>query len=460
MIHDTRLRNLNDRPVRDGGRYVLYWMQASGRAGCNHALEHAVRRADELGLPVVVCFGLMDGYPEANERHYVFMLEGLADAVAALEKRGIKFVCKHVDPPDAALHYGKEAALIVADRGYMRHQVAWRQKVGRGAACAVVQVEAEVVVPVETASDKHEYAAHTLRRKIDKLRAEYLVPLEEVGPEKSSLDLKIEGDIDVSDPATAASKLRIDRSVGKSAAFAGGLTEARRRLGRFIDAALPVYDAERNDPTGDKHSYLSAYLHFGQISPVEIGLAVRDAKARPAEDKAAYLEELIVRRELSMNFVNFTPDYDQYSSLPAWSKKTLAEHANDERPAIYSRDELESAATADEYWNAATREMKITGFMQNYLRMYWGKKVLEWSESPEVAFDNVMYLNNKYFLCGRDPNSYTNVAWIFGLHDRPWQERKIFGKVRYMNAKGLERKFKIQKYVEQVAALSDESSAG
>ena len=459
MIHDSRIKVLNDSPARAGGKYVLYWMQQSQRAGCNHALEYAVRRADELGLPVVVCFGLMDGYPEANERHYLFMLQGLRDVERDLKRRNIAFACRHANPHEAAIHYAKEAALLVADRGYLRHQKAWRKAAAEGAGCRVVQVETEVVVPVDAASDKREYAARTLRPKVKKLRAEYLVPLEERTPKHSSLALKVSGDIDVADPEAAAGKLKIDRSIKASTAFTGGSAAAGGWLDRFADTIVDGYDDRRNEPTSDRHSYLSAYLHFGQISPLEISLRVRDAQQGSAEDRAAYLEELLVRRELSMNFVEFAVDYDKYSVLPDWARKTLAEHRDDPRPAVYTRRQLEDAQTADPYWNAAMREMKLTGFMQNYLRMYWGKKVLEWTNTPEYGFDTLMYLNNKYFLCGRDANSYANVAWVFGLHDRPWGERPVFGKIRYMNAKGLDRKFDMAAYVARVDALEQSGGA-
>jgi len=195
---------------------------------------------------------------------------------------------------------------------------------------------------------------------------------------------------------------------------------------------------------------MSPYLHFGQISPVRLAMAVRDAKSGQESDRDGYLEELIVRRELAVNFVYYTQDYDRYTCLPEWARKTLAEHAGDPREHKYSQDVLESAQTHDPYWNAAMREMKQTGFMHNYMRMYWGKKILEWSETPENAFATTLAINNKYFLDGRDPNSYAGVAWVFGKHDRAWFERPIFGKVRYMAASGLERKCDIKAYVEKV----------
>ena len=196
-------------------------------------------------------------------------------------------------------------------------------------------------------------------------------------------------------------------------------------------------------------------MHFGQISPVEIALKINRAKSGSKSDKEAFLEELIVRRELAINFVYFEPDYDSYSCLPQWAKTTLQEHKNDKRPYIYTRKQLENSETHDDAWNAAMTEMRQTGYMHNYMRMYWGKKILEWTNTPRYGYATILHLNNKYFLDGRDPNSYANVAWVFGLHDRPWKERSVFGKVRYMNLKGLQRKFDIDAYINNVQKLSE-----
>jgi deoxyribodipyrimidine photo-lyase len=194
-------------------------------------------------------------------------------------------------------------------------------------------------------------------------------------------------------------------------------------------------------------------LHFGQISPIEVARKVKAAKSGSEADAEAFLEELIVRRELAINFVTFHPDYDSFKCLPDWARKTLLKHKSDTRPVRYTRAELERADTQDPYWNAAMREMLEAGYMHNHMRMYWGKKILEWCKTPEYAFQTALYLNNKYFIDGRDPNSYANVAWLFGLHDRPWRERAIFGTVRAMTARGLERKFDIKSYVRWVESL-------
>ncbi len=453
MMEEDRIRRLNDDPPDSDGRYVLYWMQQSQRADFNHALEYAVRAANERGQGLIVGFGLTDAYPEANERHYAFMLEGLAEVHDSLRDRGIKFVVRKGDPDDVALDLAEDASIVVCDRGYLRHQRRWRQRVAAESGKCVVQVEGDVVVPVETASDKVEFAARTIRPKLQKTWPDFLGDLSVTTPEIASLKLQVAGDVDVRDPDEVLRGLDVDRSVGRVERFRGGTTEARRYLRRFLQSDLQGYDDARNDPADPQCSNLSPYLHFGQISPVEIARKVRASESGSSSDRKAYLEELIVRRELAVNFVRFHPDYDSFKCLPDWARKTLSEHEDDERPARYTRAELERAETEDVYWNAAMQEMLKTGYMHNHMRMYWGKKILEWCNTPEYAYSTALHLNSKYFLDGRDPNSYANVAWIFGLHDRPWQERPVFGKVRYMNAGGLERKFDIKAYVSWVNGL-------
>ena len=450
-VTNPRIKLRNDREIV-AGEYVLYWMQQSQRAEHNPALDIAIQEANRLHLPVIVGFGLTDAYPEANLRHYRFMLEGLVDVQARLVKMGIQLVVR-VGPPDrVALELGQQAALMVCDAGYTRHQRQWRRTVAKEAPCFVVQVEGDVVVPVGVASAKAEYAARTFRPRVKKHIHDFLRLPRPVKPQKPSLGIKIHG-LDLNDIDTVLSKLDLDRSVGPvTGLFKGGTTEANRRLKNFLGQHLDQYDANRNQPQTDDISHMSPYLHFGQISPVRLALAVRDATSGQASDRDGYLEELIVRRELAVNFVYYEKDYDRYACLPAWAQKTLAEHTGDPREYEYSQDVLEAGQTHDPYWNAAMREMKHTGFMHNYMRMYWGKKILEWSGSPEKAFVTTLSINNKYFLDGRDPNSYAGVAWVFGKHDRAWFERPIFGKVRYMAASGLERKCDINAYVEKVDA--------
>jgi deoxyribodipyrimidine photo-lyase len=317
------------------------------------------------------------------------------------------------------------------------------------APCSVVQVESNVVVPVEVTSEKEEYAAATIRRKIHKHLPRFMKPMRRVSVKRDSLGVKLDG-LDLEDLDPILAKLSIDRSVPAVETFRGGTREAKRLVSEFVKKRLKDYARLSNDPSARVVSDLSPYLHFGQISPLYVALEIGRAPGVRKKAKEAYLEQLIVRRELSMNFVNFNDAYDTYDCLPTWAKQTLRDHRSDRRQYEYSLEELEQARTHDPYWNAAQREVVRSGKMHNYMRMYWGKKIIEWTRRPEDAFRVALYLNNKYELDGREPNGFTGVAWCFGKHDRPWQERKVFGKVRYMNAEGLRRKFDMDAYVRRV----------
>jgi deoxyribodipyrimidine photo-lyase len=377
------------------------------------------------------------------------MLEGLKDAQEALEDRGIKMVVRKGSPGEVAIDAGRDASLIVTDRGYMRPQRRWRERVAREAGCLVTQVESDVVVPVELASRKQEHAARTLRPKIGEYLEDFLVRLTPTKVEKQSTNMQADG-LDLSDIDKVLDGMDLDRSVSTLGhLYNGGTSEAKRMFRRFLKNSFDDYVEHRNQPQTDDVSHMSKYLHFGHVSPIWLVLEARRSNANK-DNVESFVEELVVRRELSMNFVFYNDDYDSFSNLPGWAKETLREHKEDERDHVYTRKQLETAETHDEYWNAAMRKMVHTGYMHNYMRMYWGKKILEWSKTPEYAYRTTLYLNNKYFLDGRDPNSFANVAWVFGQHDRGWIEREIFGKVRYMSAVGLERKTKPEQYVEKV----------
>jgi len=455
VLHPARIQPLNEDSLQDSGSYVLYWMQQSQRAEVNPALEYAVERANAASRPLLVVFGLMDDYPEANLRHYTFMLEGLREVKTALCERGISMIVVRGRPDDVALAHARDAHLVVTDRGYLRHQKRWRRHVADEAPCRVIQVEGDVVVPVEAASEKAEYAARTLRPKIQKHLARFLDPVDPVPLDRENPSLKAEHGLSISDVMNGTESLDLDAEVPPvSSLYRGGTSRARSRLKTFLESQLDGYDKRRNQPETQAVSHMSKYLHFGQISPVWLAARIKSASA-PSSDVDTYLEELIVRRELAINHVQFRPDtYDTYACLPDWARETLANHADDPREYVYSLDELDAARTHDPYWNAAMTEMRETGYMHNYMRMYWGKKILEWTPDPETAYDRTLSLNNRYFLDGRDPNSYANVAWIFGLHDRGWKERPVYGKVRYMSRGGLERKADPDAYVEKVTRLA------
>ena len=450
MIQKERIKVLNKKDIKKG-RYVLYWMQASQRAEYNHALEYAILKANEMHQPVIVFFGITDHFPEGNERHYTFMLEGLREVKQSLKKRGIQMVILHKSPEIGAVQLAKRASLAVVDRGYLKIQKQWRNNTANQMDCPLIQVECDVIVPVEEASPKEEYAAATIRSKIHKKLNHFLVSFKQLDPTVDSLSLDFDS-FDISDLGKAISKLRIDRSVKKVDSFHGGTKEALARLEVFWEGKLDRFPELRNDPTLDYLSHMSPYLHFGQISPLFIALKALETKSPGTE---AFLEELIIRRELSMNFVFYNERYDSYGAIPEWARKSLGSHRKDKRQYLYGLEELEQAKTHDPYWNAAQREMVARGKMHGYMRMYWGKKIIEWSKTPEEAFRMALSLNNKYELDGRDPNGFTGVAWCFGKHDSPWAERPIFGNVRYMNDTGLKRKFDADKYVRMMHKLRE-----
>lgn len=448
MIPQGRIQKLNNMDPRQGD-YVLYWMQASQRVTCNHALAYAMDEANRLHLPLLVYFGLTDDYPEAYERHYRFMVEGLLEVKKELWDMGIQFIVLKDTPSTGAVKLSEKAALLVTDRGYLSLQRKWRSEAAEAASCPMFQVESDVLVPADETSMKEEYSAATIRRKIERLIPEYALPLERRKMENSSLAISPAfPSIPFEDAESVMEELSVNREVSTvSHLYKGGYSEARRRLDEFIKHRLDFYADKRNDPSENLGSDLSPYLHFGQISPLEIYLSLKD---HHSENKRVFLDELIVRRELAVNFVLHNPNYDSFASITSFARETLLAHQEDERPYLYTLKELEEGKTHDPYWNAAQLEMVHTGKMQGYMRMYWGKKIIEWTESPQTAYETALHLNNKYNLDGRDPNGFAGVAWCFGKHDRGWKERPIFGKVRYMNANGLERKFDMKTYVEKV----------
>lgn len=444
----SRMKIVKNNEVDEDKDYVLYWMQASQRTKFNHALELSIKKANELNKPVIVFFGLTDKFPEANLRHYKFMLEGLKDVKQNLKERNIKFVLKKCEPHREALKLSKDACLTITDKSYLDTAKKWKKKFIQNTNCKTIQVEDNVIVPVEEVSKKEEYAARTIRPKIKQKLDKYLKPLSENVPNKSSLDVDIET-LDVVNTKQILNQLDIDRSVKPSPVFNGGERKAAKILEDFIENKLQKYSEMSNDPTKDVLSNLSPYLHFGQISPIHIALKVKNSK----KDGDDYLEQLIIRRELAINFVHYNQNYDSIQCLPDWAQETLEKHKDDDREYTYTLEEFENAETHDPYWNAAQKEMVKTGKMHSYMRMYWGKKILEWTETPEEGFKIALKLNNRYELDGRNPNGYAGVAWCFGKHDQGWKERPIYGKVRYMNANGLERKFDIEKYVEKIENL-------
>jgi deoxyribodipyrimidine photo-lyase len=383
-----------------------------------------------------VYFSLWEKYPEANIRHFVFMLKGLNEVEEKLEKRGIKFIIERAAPDEGIINFSDDCCLIVVDRGYLKIQREWRSKVANNVKCPLIQVESDVIIPIESVSKKEEYAASTIRPKINIKVNSYLKPVGRVDLNRDSLKFNYVS-LDISNIEKICSNLDIDNKIKKVDDFIGGFKHAKKKLNYFIKERLDDYPNKKNDPNLNCISDMSPYLHFGQISPVFIALEVINSDSKGVD---SYLEELIVRRELSMNYVFFNNNYDSFDGLQKWAKESLIKHSKDRRDYIYSLEDLEFGETHDSYWNAAQKQMTKTGKMHGYMRMYWGKKIIEWVKDPIDAFNTALFLNNKYELDGRDPNAFTGVAWCFGKHDRAWRERNIFGKIRYMNDKGFKKK--------------------
>ena len=445
MIQKERIKFLNNKKEKNGN-YVLYWMQSSQRTEYNHALEYSIIKANSLNKPIIVFFGLTEKFPNANLRNFSFMLEGLYEVEKSLKDRNIKFALWKNSPEIGATEISNGASLVVVDKGYQRIECGWRNYVADNIDCPLIEIETNTVVPVEEVSMKEEYAAATIRPKIKRIIGQYMAHLDPVKPIKSSSSMDFDS-LDIEDIDVLIKSLDIDKSVGTAPDLFGGTSEAKSHLDLFIKTKLDRYDDLRNNPNLHYLSNMGPYLHFGQISPLYIALKIEQTES-PGKDP--YLEELIVRRELSMNYVYYNNNYDSFDGLPNWCKRTLGLHEKDARDYIYSIKDFENASTHDTYWNAAQNEMMHTGKMHGYMRMYWGKKVIEWSKSPKDAYETLTYLNDKYELDGRDANGYTGVAWCFGKHDRPWAERKIFGNIRYMNDKGLKRKFDPDAYAKKI----------
>jgi len=451
MNLSDRVTKLNNASENKKGCYVLYWMQMFKRANHNYALNFAIQMANERQLPLVVYEGLTFGYPWANDRFHTFILEGVAEKQAEFSERGIRYVFylqrNKRDPRNTVAQLAREAALIVTE-DYPCFIVPRHNERISQLTLPVYAVDANGMVPL-SALPKEEYAAYTIRPKINRLLPDLprIINTPRIELAKPALDVDCPETI-VSEETIPdlVSECEIDHSVKPSDRYHGGTNAARRRLSHFVQNILPHYDKTQKEPSIDGVSRLSPYLHFGFISIQEVVAAVEKAKApKPAKD--AFLEQAIVRRELSFNFTRHNPYYDSLQSLPDWAIQTMREHADDRRPELLDAEKIEAAETYDELWNAAQRELVSTGHLHNYVRMLWGKRVIEWQRSYEMAFELLVHLNNKYALDGRDPNSYAGILWCFGKHDRPWFDREIFGAIRYMTSQSMAKKFNARRYM-------------
>jgi deoxyribodipyrimidine photo-lyase len=433
------------------GKCVVYWMQRAQRGVDNPALDAAIAAANELEKPVVVFFAPVPFYPHANLRHYRFLAEGIPDIAEVLERKNAGFVLRRF-PEHGLVQFCEEVkpALVIGDENPMREPGSWREKAARKLRVPLWTVDADVIVPVKLL-EKAQYAAHTIRPRLQAHLPKFLL-----APKNLSAKIswkKPKGFVSLAADFDITQGWPIDRSAASVSQWRGGSKEALRLLHDFVKHKLSGYGTGRNKPEIDHTSRLSPYLHFGHISPLTVALAVQKSDA-PKVDKEAFLNQAVIWRELSINLVRFNPDYDNFECGEPWAHRTLAKHAKDKRPVIYAATQLENAETHDQLWNAAQMQMVNTGWMHNYLRMYWAKKILEWTRSPAEAQLIAVDLNDKYELDGRDPNGYAGIAWsIVGKFDRPWFERPIFGQIRYMSGASTGKKFDSKKYIAQNLSL-------
>jgi deoxyribodipyrimidine photo-lyase len=441
-----------------GAGPVIYWMSREQRAHDNWGLLLAQQMALELQRPVVVVFCLTTDYPGANLRHYGFLIRGLAQVQKDLADHNIGLHLLQGNPERTlpAFLESLSAALLVSDFDPLRIKLEWRNRVLAGSRTPWHEVDGHNIVPCWQASPKREYGAYTLRPKLKKLLPRFLTDFPPLAVHPYSMP----GLPPQSINPDALLGLVQDTSVAEVTWILPGEKSARAMLAEFLQNRLEHYSINRNNPCVNGQSDLSPYLHFGQLSPQRVAWEVSHSPFTP-ETTEPFLEELIIRRELSDNFCLYTPDYDKVSAFPDWALKTHDAHRRDTRPYLADLAELEKAATPDLLWNGCQSQLRDHGKLHGYLRMYWAKKILEWSRSPEEALDNAIYLNDRYSLDGRDPNGYAGIAWsIGGVHDRPWFDRPVFGKIRYMNQNGCRKKFKVDLFLQNLVEKSVTDGAG
>ena len=446
MIDRRRIRIIQtiENSVQSGP--VVYWMGRDQRAEDNWALYYAQQTAITQNQPLVVLFALAPDFIGAALRQYGFMLRGLTETAQNLAKKNIPFYLLTGSPAKVIATWlqTNSASTLIIDFDPLKIKTLWKKELLQKIKIPCYEVDAHNIIPCWTASAKLEYAAYTIRPKIQRLLSEFLLPVPQILVHPASNFA-----IHPLPPITnLLSQLKVDSKVSAITWLTPGSSAGQNTVLNFIQEKLQYYDKQSNDPTKNMQSNLSPYLHFGQISAQKIVLLIKKMHSASSATES-FLEELIIRRELADNFCFYQTNYDNAASFPAWAQKTLQEHLDDSREYLYTTEALEQALTHDPLWNAAQRQMTGTGKMHGYVRMYWAKKILEWSRTPADAMSTAIYLNDKYHLDGRDPNGYAGIAWSMGgLHDRAWSERNIFGKIRYMNFNGMKRKFPIQTYID------------
>lgn len=434
------------KPISETPSRIIYRMSRDQRVADNWALIYARELAEEFQIPLAVVFTLTPTYPLANFRHYDFMIRGLQEVERNLALLNIPFFLLVDKEPSKTLKnfiHHNNVSIVVSDFDPLRIKRRWIDELNRIDRIAHFEVDAHNIVPCRAASSKAEFAAYTIRPKIKKLLPEMLTEF----PALAAQNIVWSNNHPVIQWNDIYKLLIADSHVPPVDWIVPGEQAGLQLLSSFISDKLEGYDSKRNNPNLKWQSNLSPYLHFGQLSAQRV--ALETVRLHPdTADSNAFLEELIIRRELSDNFCFYNPDYDSPNGFPEWVKKDMEQHCSDERDYSYTIDQLENAGTHDPLWNAAQKELTSGGKMHGYMRMYWAKKILEWTPSLEVAMQNAIYLNDKYSLDGRDPNGYAGIAWsIGGVHDRAWFPRPIFGKIRYMSYNGCKSKFDIDAYI-------------
>lgn len=442
-MHSERIRQWNDISVQSGP--IVYWMSRDQRVEDNWALIYAQDLAQKHNRSLMVVFNMVTTFLAASWRQYSFMLAGLREVEENLAALNVPFYVLVGDPVETIPGFIQKhrVGALVTDFSPLNITKSWKQEVVDRIHVPLYEVDAHNIVPCWVASTKQEFSARTMRLKLARLVPSYLIEFPKLQKQTANLSAPRANWEEI------VQLLKVDFSVPEITWCQSGTGAAKRALHSFVEKRLQGYDIARNDPNKKAQSQLSPYLHFGQISAQRVALVVQKLMKNNNEADAVFLEELIVRRELADNFCFYNEFYDQYNGFPAWARKTLEEHAHDKRDFIYALEQFELAKTHDELWNSSQREMVRTGKMHGFMRMYWAKKILEWTKSPADALQIAIYLNDKYELDGRDPNGYAGIAWsIGGLHDRPWFKRAVFGTVRYMNASGCARKFDVEAYIQ------------
>lgn len=435
---------------------IVYWMSRDQRIEDNYAFLYAYSKAVELNQPICVVFNLYNSFNKANKRHLDFMIDGLKKIEIELKSYNVPFMILSGNPTFTIPEFLKSfnCKLLVSDFSPLRNVQKYKLNINSKINISHVEVDTHNIIPVWETSDKKEYGAYTIRPKIHRLLSKFLVEIPAIVKIESKTQIDFNRSLNTNFQWNyIINKIRIPefKVIKQMTEFKSGKEYALETLDNFIKFRLENYSAQKNNPNSSSLSGLSVYLHFGQISAQRIALEVGKFREIYPESVNSFLEELIVRKELSDNYCYYEKNYDNPEGLPQWAKDTLNNHRHDKREYLYPLEVFEFGETHDRLWNASQLEMVKTGKMHGYMRMYWAKKILEWTKSPEEAFEIGIYLNDKYELDGRDPNGYTGISWALGgLHDRPWPERPVFGKVRYMNYNGCMRKFDVESYIDRI----------